>query len=523
MFESSSSKWAALAAITLVAGASPVHAFCGFYVAGADAELVNDATMVVLMRDGVRTVLSMQNHYQGPPENFAMVVPVPVVLSEDDVKVLEEEIFARVDHLAAPRLVEYWELDPCFVEPDYDSMDMAAPSSAAEVGVMGSGAGRGVTIEAQFVVGEYDIVILSANDSSGLDTWLRENGYSIPAGAEPVLRPYVEAGMKFFVAKVDVSKVRFVDGQAALSPLRFHYDSDTFSLPVRLGLLNSDGAQDLVVHILAPNQRYEMANYENVTVPTNLDVANEVRNRFGEFYAALFDATLERHPRAIVTEYAWQATSCDPCPGPVLSEADLTTLGADVLPQGDAANPYAAQQRLMSFVLTRLHTRYDRDALNEDLVFRAAAPITGGREFESTNVHGASPADVNNFQGRYAIRHEWEGPIECESPVRGRWGGPPSGAPPVGARPATDLAFAPRGGIQLASVVPAGIEALGVAAAPEAAAPTNEAPTPPVEAPAAATSEEDGCGSCAVGSGRDDRALIGLLFIACVAARRRRR
>jgi hypothetical protein len=35
---------------------------------------------VVLMRDGTRTVLSMQNNYQGPPQDFAMVVPVPVVL-----------------------------------------------------------------------------------------------------------------------------------------------------------------------------------------------------------------------------------------------------------------------------------------------------------------------------------------------------------------------------------------------------------------------------------------------------------
>ena len=32
---------------------------------------------------GTRTVLSMQNSYAGPPENFAMVVPVPVVLKPE--------------------------------------------------------------------------------------------------------------------------------------------------------------------------------------------------------------------------------------------------------------------------------------------------------------------------------------------------------------------------------------------------------------------------------------------------------
>src|SRR5690606_7441758 len=103
---------------TLVAGVTALtprssEAFCGFYVAGADAKLFNNATVVVLMRDGTRTVLSMQNDYQGPPEDFALVIPVPVVLQEGDVKTLRKQLFERVDRLAAPRLVEYWELDPC--------------------------------------------------------------------------------------------------------------------------------------------------------------------------------------------------------------------------------------------------------------------------------------------------------------------------------------------------------------------------------------------------------------------------
>ena len=55
----------------------------------------------------------MQNNYQGPPQDFAMVVPVPVVLHQEDVKPLPHDVFDRVDALSAPRLVEYWEQDPC--------------------------------------------------------------------------------------------------------------------------------------------------------------------------------------------------------------------------------------------------------------------------------------------------------------------------------------------------------------------------------------------------------------------------
>src|SRR6266481_1258021 len=98
----------ALSAMTIAA-----HAFCGFYVAGSNQKMFNDATQVVLMRDGTRTVLAMQNDYRGPLEDFAMVIPVPVVLKPTDVKVVDKGVLDRLDSLGSPRLVEYWEQDPC--------------------------------------------------------------------------------------------------------------------------------------------------------------------------------------------------------------------------------------------------------------------------------------------------------------------------------------------------------------------------------------------------------------------------
>src|SRR5438093_12709436 len=105
-------------------------AFCGFYVAGGDQKMFNDATQVVLMRMGTRTVLAMQNNYKGPPEAFAMVIPVPVVLHEQDVKTLPTEVFAHVEQMGAPRLVEYWEQDPCAPPVVYDQA-IPAPTGAA--------------------------------------------------------------------------------------------------------------------------------------------------------------------------------------------------------------------------------------------------------------------------------------------------------------------------------------------------------------------------------------------------------
>src|SRR4029078_10728509 len=68
---------------------------------------------VLCVRGGTRPLLSIENDYKGPPEDFAMVVPVPVVLQKENVKTLPHDVFKKLEALSAPRLVEYWEQDPC--------------------------------------------------------------------------------------------------------------------------------------------------------------------------------------------------------------------------------------------------------------------------------------------------------------------------------------------------------------------------------------------------------------------------
>jgi len=570
------------------------QAFCGFYVGGADAKLFANASQVVLMREGTRTVLSMENDYQGPPESFAMVVPVPVVLQKENVKTLPREIFTRIDQLDAPRLVEYWERDPCAAAYGKKPSDEAKSGHAVAPKPSPGAKAKdlGVTIEAEFTVGEYDIVVLGAKDSSGLDAWLRHEGYKIPEGSEPFLRPYVASGSKFFVAKVDVTKVKLEEAKsgegrsgegkrtATLSPLRFHYDAPDLALPIRLGLVNSAGTQDLIVHVLGKAKRYEVANYPNVTIPTNLDVAESAKGSFGSFYAALFDRTVAQTPRAVVTEYAWDAGSCDPCPAPPLTDSELVTLGADVLPSVSSESDLMDRDLLSalgadsgqkpsslpspasgpvprrkyyglrsSFVLTRLHARYTRDAVGDDLVFREAPPLVGGREQRradgsletSAVVSSDAGYATNGFQGRYAVRHAWAGPIACVAPVRNVWGGPPNGIDNGGAKPAVGLAYAPRVNVQLASFLRTDVSALGIAAtgAPPSGVGTFAVPgSPPSDVVGPASdggsdvagggqgAKKSGCAGCtSTASTRADAGglLAGLGALVLVARRRSQR
>lgn len=544
-------------------GERSAHALSGFYVSARDAKLVANASQVVVMREGTRTVISMQNDYEGPPESFAMVVPVPVAVQKENVRTLPREVFEHLEKLDAPRLVEYWERDPCARVDPSKRVEGAAPSASAPPPPSPSASSDGVAVDARFAVGEYEIVVLGAKDGAGLEAWLHREGYKIPPGSETFLRPYVSSGSKFIVAKVDIAKVKMEGGKATLSPLRFHYDAPELRLPIRLGVVSSGGTQDLIVHVLGKGRRYEVANYPSVTIPTNLDVAENVKGRFVAFYAALFDRAIAKNPKAVVTEYAWDAASCEPCASPPLTDAELVALGADVLPSvssetqtmdrglmkalGAGPLPRRTYYGLRSsFVLTRLHARYTREAAGDDLVFREAPPLTGGRELRSgeaaqLETTATVPADghgTNAFQGRYAIRHPWAGPIACADPVRDVWGGPPNGIDNGGPRPAFGLAYAPRDNVQLASFLRSDVDALDVKA--EGARPsgvgTFSAPPAPPPSSAEASSRDAGappgakkrgCSGCtttpASSSFEEGAWLVALCGLGLVASRVARR
>lgn len=384
-------------------------AFCGFYVAKADTKLFNKASQVVLVRQGDRTVLTMANDFKGDPKEFAVVIPVPTVLQRGQVHVGEKALLDHLDAYSAPRLVEYFDEDPCVVYLYERTAPMAAARQA--VGGVADSAARakslGVTIEAQYTVGEYDILILSAQQSSGLETWLHESGYKIPAGASDVLASYIRQNLKFFVAKVNLKEQAKL-GFTMLRPIQVAYESPKFMLPIRLGMVNADGPQELFVYALTSKGRVEATNYRTVKLPTGMDVPVYVKSRFPDFYKALFShQAAKENMSAIFTEYAWDMGWCDPCAADPLSNEELRQLGVFWLPETGPGGrigpriPLPVPSGVQGVFVTRLHVRYDAAHFPEDLVFQETA-------------------DRTNFQGRYVLRHAWTGESTCDAAVRYR-------------------------------------------------------------------------------------------------------
>src|ERR1700750_2178307 len=90
-------------------------AFCGFYVSKADGTLKNKTSQVIIVHDGSKSVITMFNDFKGNTKDFAMVVPVPVVLKRDNIKVVDQHIFSLLNEYSQPRLVEYYDANPCQV------------------------------------------------------------------------------------------------------------------------------------------------------------------------------------------------------------------------------------------------------------------------------------------------------------------------------------------------------------------------------------------------------------------------
>ncbi|MDJ0598353.1 MAG: DUF2330 domain-containing protein [Crocosphaera sp.] len=365
-------------------------AFCGFYVAKADSNLYNQASQVIIARDGKRTVLTMANDYQGEVNDFALVVPVPVILTEEQVKIGEPEILERLDAFSAPRLVEYFDEDPCD-RPYLEDEVMRVPVAPQAASEMRSGRENalGITVEEEFTVGEYDIVILSAKESNGLEVWLRENGYKIPNGASEILRPYIQQELKFFVAKVNLTEYENT-GFKSLRPLMMAYESPKFMLPIRLGMLNAQGEQDLIVYLLSPKGQIELTNYRTVKVPSDVEVPEFIQQEFAPFYKAMFTKIYEQNNKKVAfIEYAWNMASCDPCSAQPLNREELKKAGVFWLNNG-------RNRRSNNVFITRLHVRYQRNNFPEDLKFQE----TSNNQF---------------FQGRYVIRHPFREKRDCDA------------------------------------------------------------------------------------------------------------
>ncbi|HJN72697.1 MAG TPA: DUF2330 domain-containing protein [Myxococcota bacterium] len=404
----------------VLAALSPrAEAFCGTYIGQAGADLTNSASQLAIARQNGRTTLTMVNDYEGELSDFAFVIPVPSDLQPEDVRVVETHLVRTVEVYSGPRLVQYecadyggWERietkstkghTPLFALP-FATLGGCSDSTMAnsDMGMGGSVAAvpsdeadSAVTVEAEFAAGEYEFVLVSADDGEGLMSWLDANGYSVGEHAEEVLGSYIASGSSFLAAKVSLEAVPA--GMTNLSPIQISYMSEGFSLPIRLGTLNSGGEQDLIVYTVTPYEdgQVGIANYPRAVIDDECLLRTDEWDSFADYYNHQFDLAFEESDGFTwVAEYGWAVTpswmqpgatsfKCDPCPAPELfpSGAPTQAPGEDYDPLPDEtiealgfrldreqSNDTGWWGIAPEFYVSRIHMRYTPEAVDQDLV-----------------------------------------------------------------------------------------------------------------------------------------------------------
>lgn len=318
---------------------SNAEAFCGTWVGPVGSELENGSSQVIVARDGERNVLTLANDYQGDASDFGLVIPVPQVLTEADVSLVDATVFDTLNAYTAPRLVTYSCSD--FIN---DTADYASSSSSNGVDA------GGVTVESEFSVGQYHIVVLSAKGAEGLGAWLDSHGFAMPAGTEDLLQEYIDADFYFMAAQVGLAELP--SGMAFLSPLQLRYDAPAFSLPIRIGTASSTGQQEVILHVLNRDSegKASISNYDQATVEDECMLPADAADPSAFYDEQMATAFGEG---VWIEEYSWGLGWCDPCSAEPPDDATLQSLGVT----WDTGSTW----------ITRLRARYTPEQATQDL------------------------------------------------------------------------------------------------------------------------------------------------------------
>jgi hypothetical protein len=363
--------------LSLLLAPGLAHAFCGTFVGAPGANLTNHTSQVIIGRQGTRTTLTVAADYEGDAADFAMILPIPEVVGPEDVTTGDATLVQWIQDYSTPRGVAYTCDDVFDLQQSGPGCSMVMGCSDASIaGVYappGELADDSVEVESAFSAAGYDIVVLSAQESSDLFTWLRSNGYDVPRGGQDILQEYIDAGVYFLAAKVSLTEAP--SGNTWLPPLRISYDSDSFGLPIRIGTISAEGDQETLIYTLTDYEtdgEVGISNYPEVSLEDECMWEPDADESMSDWYAAEVDqAVADAGGAAWIKEYSADLVGsvgtgyhCDPCTAePAIPGGTFAPFGLD--------SPSAH--------LTRMRLRYTPETATNDVMMYVSG-ITGVAE-----------------------------------------------------------------------------------------------------------------------------------------------
>jgi hypothetical protein len=175
---------------------------------------VPEQTALIVLRDGWEDLV-ISVRYDGAPEEFGWIVPVPSV----------PELFAEDQEL--------FELLRRATEP-FERPRREAPNHR-RFGMMAAGA---TTVLKEEAVGVFDACVLRSTDGADLESWLKQHDFVVPPGGQKVLDRYIARGWVFAAFKIRPGGERGV-----IQPVRLRFRSEKPIFPLEISSIPGTPAE----------------------------------------------------------------------------------------------------------------------------------------------------------------------------------------------------------------------------------------------------------------------------------------
>ena len=242
----------ALAALAVVAAlwvAKPAGACaCGVAIEAT----VSEEQGLVIEQDGRESIVLSLDLTSDGPERAAVVLPVPGEPSVEAVR--GGDPLAYLDVATQP-----------------------PPAVGSSGGGDETAGGPPVDVIGRETVGGYDVARLGAGDAAALETWLSDNGYTLPEGAEPILDEYVSQGWRFVAIRLAP------ESDGPLKPLAVGFETDEYVYPMKLEQLATEPV-NLTLFTLADGPR-QVDGLDTVWTGTVDDLSPRPPAGIGEIFA----------------------------------------------------------------------------------------------------------------------------------------------------------------------------------------------------------------------------------------------
>ncbi|MFF8313172.1 DUF2330 domain-containing protein [Streptomyces lydicus] len=233
-----------LLAVQLVSLARPAYACgCGAMVHDPRMTMAVHRETSAVTWDGKTEQIVMSLTVDGTAPDAAWIMPVP---HRATVRLGDPALFGQLASLTEPAVAQrhyFW--------PGSGDWPFAGGSDSAEAPLPGA-RGPGVGVVGRERLGPFDVARLTATDPGALRTWLKSEGFRLPASLATELRPYVAQRWEYVAIRLAPAEAGH-PLTGTLDPLRLSFASERLVYPMRLSRL-AKTPQTLGLYVLAPHR-----------------------------------------------------------------------------------------------------------------------------------------------------------------------------------------------------------------------------------------------------------------------------